>query len=75
MTKHDRTLQNKITDSTPLPVMHVAAADTGLLDVHADIAVVAQLGDGAVLDRDVFYAVKYECGVLLPSEQHLIIKN
>ena len=44
--------------------MHIAAADAGLLDVHADVVRVAELGDGAVFEGDVFEGLEDEGGVL-----------
>jgi len=57
MTQHNRARQNKIPNSAALPIMHVAATDTSLLDVHTDIMIITQFRDFAVLNRDVFDAV------------------
>lgn len=64
MAQHNRTFQNEIPDSASLPVVHITATNTGLLNVNTDIMIVSELGYLAVFDGNVFDGVQDECGVL-----------
>lgn len=46
-------LEDEVADAATLPVVHVTAANASLLDVDADVVLVAELRNRAVLEADV----------------------
>ena len=48
-----------------LPVVHVGAADSGIIDLEEDIIGVRELGYGAVFEEDIFDSAKDERVVFL----------
>lgn len=57
-------VEDKVADATLLPEVDVAAANASLLDVDADIVLIAEGGDLTVLERDVLDGLEDESVVL-----------
>ena len=55
---------DEVADSTALPVVNIAAANSGLLDANTDIVFIPEFGDWAVLNGDFFDVLEDECWVL-----------
>lgn len=64
VTKDDRALEDEVANATALPVVDVATADAGLLNVHAYIVFVSEGGNRAVFEGDVLDGLEDECSVL-----------
>lgn len=64
VSQHNGAVQDEVADAAALPVVDVAAAYAGLLNVNADIVLIPQLGDVAVLKGDLFDLLQHESGIL-----------
>lgn len=64
MSQYDGAVQDEVADAAALPVVDIAAAYAGLLNVNADIVLIPQLGDVAVLKGDLFDFLQHESGIL-----------
>ena len=69
MAENDGALENKVANTSPLPVVYIAAAYACLRDVNADFMFVAELRDFAIFERDVFDSAEDKGWVLKVQSQ------
>ena len=62
--QNDGAFENKVADAPPLPVVHIAAANPGLLYVDSHVMLVPKLRNLAVLKRNILNRLQHESRVL-----------
>ncbi len=64
MTQDDGAFKDEVTNTPPLPVVHVAPTNSSLLYVNSHVMLVPKLRNLTVLERDVLNRLQYEGRVL-----------
>lgn len=63
VSEHDGRLEDEVANTASLPVMYIAAADSGLGDLDAHVPGVFERRDGSVFERDILDGAQDEGGV------------
>ncbi len=75
MAQHDGAVQDKVADAATLPVVNVATANTGLLNMDAHIVLVPQLWYLSVFKRDGLDRLQNKRRILIPVSIVLIAED
>lgn len=67
MSEHDGRLEDEVADTASLPVMYIAAADSGLGDLDAHVPGVFERRDVSVFECDILDGAQDEGGVCFLS--------
>jgi hypothetical protein len=73
--KDDRTFKDEVSDTSSLPVMHIAPAYARLSNMDTDVVWIFHRWDGTLLDGDLFDCSKDECRILVSISQGLVSRD